>query len=91
MKKERIYVFRHWRTTKAMTGCFTREELEAQLLEDCLSRGYIPLWPFFFESVCMVDRADTVCAYAGKRVAREIWTKEKDSLNRKNWDKTHQI
>jgi len=78
--------FRHQRVATAISGSVSFEKLKEHLIEDCLSRGYIPIHikTGSYTSLDMpfteLDYATCMCGYAGKKQARIIYKKEKDGL-----------
>ena len=78
--------FRHKRVAEAICGSVSFEKLKEHLIEDCLSKGYIPIQikTGTYTSLGMpfteIDYATCMCGYAGKKQARIIYEKEKDGL-----------
>lgn len=81
MKKEKTITFRHWRKVESLHPADI-ERMKEVLIEECLSRGYVPFVPLRVERKLgdpwnMFDRVSTECAYAGKVQARKIGVQER--------------
>lgn len=85
--REKTIVFKHWRKAEALTGTVSKDEMRAKLIEECLSRGYVPAH-FGYEVGILdnwanrIDRMTCLGAYAGKKMARLIYEKSAEQLEK---------
>ena len=82
---DKTYTFKHWQTMECDPSTATLEELEAKLIEDCLSKGYVPSrveTNQVYYSDGYTHLAASACAYTGKKKAREIWAERSKWLNK---------
>ncbi len=90
MNKEKTIVFNKWRKVEALTGTVTKDAMRTKLIEECLSRGYVPAHfgyevGIFDNWVNKIDRMSCLCAYAGKKMARIIYEKSHEQLEKFNF------
>lgn len=78
--KERVYTFRHNQEVYALLSV-SEEKLKDELIESCLSKGYIPAY-FKYQRYENDHSMWCVKAYAGKKTARIIYEKNKDNLEK---------
>lgn len=80
------YIFKKYFKSECLHDTVTNEDLTKELVEYCLSRGYIPRNVtyqrnvFFVNRIDCIDRASCVGAFAGKKQARIIYEANKDQL-----------
>lgn len=75
IKKYKVYTFRHLRYVECLENTVSDEELKNKLLEDCFTRGYIPMDIKFYtkdNNFNKIRMCHCICAYAGKKQARII-------------------
>ena len=80
-QREKTYVFKRYREINASPDYYSGEELKNKLIEEELSKGYIPIHVKIDTSMTRgYDRATCISAFAGKKKARELYPKIKDVI-----------